>query len=266
MSRWAKHVGRKYDNLDGKAEQWNTPLKFPPGQGWYYGTNIDWAGQVIEKVTGKTLGQSMSEYIFEPLGMKDTTFQKRSLSHAQGRLVLVANRDSESGELTSSDDYYGPVDPEAESGGAGLYTTASDYSRLLQALLGALAGQDGGLVSQKTAAEMLRPQLTDKQRFWFEFITGLFHDGLTADFSPGTPLDYGLSGAINTADSSGKRRKGSMMWAGMCNAHWFLDPESGIGATLVTSILPHPDKAVTKAWDELERAVYSDLLVPSSSG
>ncbi|PSR82871.1 beta-lactamase/transpeptidase-like protein [Coniella lustricola] len=264
MARWTKYVGRNHGDLDGKAEQWNTPLKFPPGQGWYYGTNIDWAGQVIERVTGKTLGKCMSEYLFEPLGMKDTTFQQRALSHARDRLVPVANRDSDSGHLTSSDDYYGPVDPEAESGGAGLYTTASDYSRLLQALLRALAGEHGGPVSQETAAEMLRPQLTDKQRYWLQLIASLFYDGMAADFLPGAPLDHGLSGAINTTDSSGKRRKGSMMWAGMCNAHWFLDPASGIGATLVTNILPHPDKLVTKIWDELERAVYSELLVPSS--
>lgn len=44
----------------------------------------------------------------------------------------------------------------------------------------------------------------------------------------------------------------------------FIDPESGIGATFFTNVLPHPDIAASNAWDALERGVYSDLL-PSIS-
>ena len=41
---------------------------------WEYGSNIDWAGQVVEGITGKRLGEVMQERIFEPLGMTDTAF------------------------------------------------------------------------------------------------------------------------------------------------------------------------------------------------
>ena len=36
--------------------------------------NIDWAGQVVEGITGKRLGTVMEERIFTPLGMGDTGF------------------------------------------------------------------------------------------------------------------------------------------------------------------------------------------------
>ena len=46
----------------------NTPLLFDPGEKWEYGSNIDWAGQVVEGITGKRLGEVMQERIFAPLG------------------------------------------------------------------------------------------------------------------------------------------------------------------------------------------------------
>ncbi|KAF3765767.1 beta-lactamase/transpeptidase-like protein [Cryphonectria parasitica EP155] len=277
LARWAKHIGRRHDDLQGTVEIWNTPLKFTPGQGWCYGSSIDWAGQVMERLTGKRLDECMAEEIFRPLGMNDTTFRRALLlPRIEGRSVPTANRNKASGELTTGA-HFMPADPEVDSGGGGLHTTAADYAKLLQALLKAsssssssssssLAGPDDSgllLMKKETVDEMFRPQLTDKERRWLEFITGRFHDGMTPDFEPGTPLDHGLSGVINMADSAGKRRKGSMMWAGMCNAHWFIDRESGIGATLMTNVLPQPDPVVVRVWDELERALYSALPVHS---
>ena len=53
------------------------PLLFDPGEQWEYGLNIDWAGQVVEGITGKRLGEVMQERIFEPLGMTDSAFTIR---------------------------------------------------------------------------------------------------------------------------------------------------------------------------------------------
>lgn len=107
--------------------------------------------------------------------------------------------------------------------------------------------------------EMFRPQLIEKQKSWFDFIKGLkFGQGMVSDFELEIPLDHGISGVINMADSPGKRKRGSMMWTGIANGHWFIDRESGIAASFVTSILPYPDAVVNRAWDALERAVYSD--------
>jgi methyl acetate hydrolase len=41
----------------------NTPLLFEPGERWEYGSNIDWAGQVVEGITGKRLGEVMQERV-----------------------------------------------------------------------------------------------------------------------------------------------------------------------------------------------------------
>ena len=34
-----------------------TPLLFDPGEQWEYGSNIDWAGLVVEGICGKRLGE-----------------------------------------------------------------------------------------------------------------------------------------------------------------------------------------------------------------
>lgn len=222
LKRWAKHTGRTEKELQGAAvESWNTPLKFAPGQGWYYGTGCDWAGQVVEQLTQQPLGAFMEAHVFQPLDMNHTTFRPDALPRAQHRrLVPTALRDPETGELASG------TRPEVEEGavdggGAGLYTTAADYARLLHSLLASLAGEEERLLlKRETVEEMLRPQLTDLQSRELKFLTDLFHDGMAGDFEPGMPLDHGISGVINLEDAPGKRRKGSMMWGGMCNCHW----------------------------------------------
>lgn len=42
----------------------NTPLLFEPGTRWNYGSNIDWAGLVVEAIRGTRLGRVMAERSF----------------------------------------------------------------------------------------------------------------------------------------------------------------------------------------------------------
>lgn len=48
----------------------NTPLLFDPGERWEYGSNMGYAGQVVEAATGKRLDQAMHERIFKPLARR----------------------------------------------------------------------------------------------------------------------------------------------------------------------------------------------------
>ncbi len=60
--------------LSGRLAALNAPLAFEPGERWEYGINIDWAGRMVEKVSGQDLDAYMREHIFAPLGMPDTGF------------------------------------------------------------------------------------------------------------------------------------------------------------------------------------------------
>ncbi|KAK3378749.1 beta-lactamase [Lasiosphaeria ovina] len=74
LKKWSKSVGRTDTNPHHTLAGWTTPLKFTPGQGWRYGTSIDWAAQLVERMTGQTIGAYLEENILRPLGMADTTF------------------------------------------------------------------------------------------------------------------------------------------------------------------------------------------------
>ena len=49
-------------------------LMFDPGDKWEYGSNIDWCGQIVERIHGKRLGEVVKERIFAPPGMEDIAF------------------------------------------------------------------------------------------------------------------------------------------------------------------------------------------------
>ena len=49
-----------------------TPLLFDPGERWFYGINIDFAGKMVEAVSGQKLGKYMQDNHFGPLGMDST--------------------------------------------------------------------------------------------------------------------------------------------------------------------------------------------------
>ena len=51
------------------------PLAFDPGERWDYGIGIDWAGKAVERASGQSLGDFLSENLFGPIGMTDTGFK-----------------------------------------------------------------------------------------------------------------------------------------------------------------------------------------------
>ncbi|KAI9149938.1 beta-lactamase/transpeptidase-like protein [Paramyrothecium foliicola] len=253
LQAWAKSIGRKDKTLDQTREGWNTPLRFRPGSSWSYGSGIDWAGQVLEKVTGQTLGGYMSENIFEPLGMRDTAFRRLEITERiSGRIVECCYRTADGSLVTGPLPV--PENPLLDSGGAGLFSTAKDYGVFLQALLAASQGE-GLLLQRETVDEMFRPQLNDSQS---RDMHALVKDVLP--FPSDIAVNQGICGAINLSDVHGKRRKGTLTWGGMTNPNWWIDRETGIAAVLFVHLLPQGDEVVMKLYDELERAVYGSLL------
>ena len=76
LKRYIEAVGLP-SILNHKDDSLRVPLLFDPGTGWQYGIGIDLAGKVVETVTGQTLEAYFQRHIFEPLGMRDTSFLLR---------------------------------------------------------------------------------------------------------------------------------------------------------------------------------------------
>ncbi len=198
-------------------EEVSTPLRFPPGESWGYGVNTDWAGLVLEALTGRTLNDYMGEHIFRPLGMSDSGFRRAQLPQTARRTVRAALRNPKTGELSDASTWVMPTDHELDSGGGGLFTTARDYATFLRGLLA------GRVLGGETFREMLRPQLDDAKAGYLKAIA--FHPSVHNTCAPEftgepLPLNHGLGGLLNMVDVPGKRRAGSMAWSGMHNCRW----------------------------------------------
>ncbi|KAL8378060.1 hypothetical protein RB595_008653 [Gaeumannomyces hyphopodioides] len=271
LTRWSKAVGRTASAFDFSLDGFATPLRFPPGEGWWYGSALDWAAEAVAAAASvrrgaKTrLADLVQEGILDPLGMRSTSFYSlRVDDELQRNKVASSYRDPETGKLSIGPPPI-PAEPSIQSGGGGLWMTCEDFSKFLRAFLVSSlpeAGADaaGRILKSETVAEMLRPQLGDRQREALQSVTGEAHDSMVPEFEKTTPLDHGISGIINLADVPSKRKAGSMMWKGFTNGQWWVDPTAGIAAALFVSVLPQPDPVLTKLHDELERAVYSDLI------
>lgn len=225
LIRWSKATNRKAGLLDWSVEGFEIPLKFTPGDGWYYGIAPDWAGLYVEAVTGQTLGDVVAENVLRPAGMNHTTFWPYRPLPLTGKqppaladLMLRAAADA-GGELTATLLPMDAAEHELETAGSGLFGTAGDHARLMQALLG------GKLLGAEALDELFRPQLEDKQRAMLQYIANAYGPmGLCPELPPWTPVDHGLPGLINIEDVPGKRRAGSMMWSGMGNSRWVSFP------------------------------------------
>lgn len=109
-----------------------------------------------------------------------------------------------------------PEKHEIESGGGGLFTTASDYARFLRAFL------TGRFLKEETMKQMLTPQLNEAQKEFFNMIAfhPMVHNTFAPEFRPGTNIDHGLGGMLNMEDVPGKRKAGSIAWSGILNSRW----------------------------------------------
>ncbi|MEJ0018649.1 MAG: serine hydrolase domain-containing protein [Acetobacteraceae bacterium] len=236
--------------MSGRLAALGAPLAFDPGERWEYGINIDWAGRMVETVSGMDLEQFMRRNIFAPLGMNDTAFvweaehlTRRAQAHsraADGSLQPIP--------LTP------PTPAEFFAGGGALFSTAPDYMAFLRMLLGGGALDDVRVLRPETVALMTENHIGD-------LLVGKLptaHPELSydAEFFPGMAKKWGLTWLINTEDVPGRRSAGSLAWAGLFNTYYWLDPKQQVTGLLMTQILPFADPIVLRLLDDFETEVY----------
>ncbi len=229
-----------------------TPLLFDPGTSWDYGINIDWAGKLVEAVSGQKLGAYLAAEVFEPLGMASTGFE--ITEDMRVRLAKIHQRGDEGFEVL---DLEIPQAPEFEMGGGGLYATLGDYARFLRMILNKGAGDHGRVLEPETVEMMSVNQMGgNRVQPLKTAMPALSND---AEFFPGMPKTWGLSFMINTETAPTGRSAGSLAWAGLANSYYWIDPAKGIAGAYATQILPFVDVKSLPLFFEFETAVYDSL-------
>ncbi len=225
------------------------PLAFDPGQGWAYGTGLDWTGQLIEAVDGRRIDAFCRDEIFAPLGMAETVF---ALTPALApRLAAVRVREGAGFAIVEAPTL---VEPEFHGLGHALIGTAPDYLRFLRMLLrgGELDGRR--ILSEAMVAELLANQIGARRLGVIPSVQP--EASADVDFMPGAELTWSLLGLRNQADIPGRRAAGAQGWGGILNTHFWLDPARRRAGMLMTQLRPFADPRVTATLDAFERAAH----------
>lgn len=227
---------------------------FEPGARWQYGQGVDWAGRLVEAVSGLTLEDYFQQKIFQPLGMTDTSFilPEAKFPRLAGMYSRVANGPLEPVERKL------PAPPKAFNGGGGLYSTAADYVRFMQMILNRGAGPNRQRVLKAaTVRSMARNQIgtspAGKMRSFKPLVSA------DVDIQPGHAEQWGLGFLINPVPYAGGRAARSLAWAGLFNTFYWIDPKRDRCGVILMQFLPFVDKEAVGLLDEFERSVYQHV-------
>jgi CubicO group peptidase (beta-lactamase class C family) len=235
-----------------KNKALTTPLLFDPGERWEYGINIDWAGKMVEAVSGKKLGAYLQDNLLGPLGMSNTAF--KISADMRKRLAGIHLRGPD-GKLAPFE-FEIPQEPEFEMGGGGLYGTAGDYLKFLRMILN--GGQLGGerVLKPETVASLGMNHMGTNRVSLLKAAIPLTND---AEFFPGVQKSWSLAFQINHEKLPTGRPAGGLMWAGLANSYYWIDQSTGVAGAYFTQIFPFADAKSLPLYYAFETAVYDSL-------
>jgi len=227
-----KSVRSLADFADGLARM---PLIAQPGTRWSYSVALDLMGRVIEVASGQPFDAFLRERIFDPTGMNSTFFQVPASELPR----LTTNYGVLDGTLV-------PIDPPTQSvyadppafpmGGAGLVSSARDYDRFLQMLLG-YGKIDGTRVMSELAVRVgtsnLLPEGVEMK--------GTFAEG----------AGFGAGGRVGLGEQAG-----TYGWGGAAGTAAFVDFRRGLRATMMTQYMSATPYPLT---DQFTKAVLADI-------
>jgi CubicO group peptidase (beta-lactamase class C family) len=230
---------RLADNIKRLGE---LPLAHQPGAKFTYSLSTDVLGRVIEVASGKDLDEFFRERIFKPLGMNDTSFDFPKAKADRAAVHYKADREKRL-VAVGKDDFTVAGSATYFSGGAGLFSTASDYGRFLQMLLNGGELDGVRLLKAETVKQMTTNQIGKKPMF-----TPAHGDG----------FGYGF-GVVTTPEAQAKTHTsiGSYSWAGAFYTFFWVDPSKDLLGVMMTQVNPGPHLTL---WQDFPKLTYEALM------
>lgn len=207
------------------------PLAQHPGTAWEYSLSVDVQGRVVEAVSGKRLGDFLQERLFGPLKMTDTAFHVPAAKMA--RLAEPFPKDPATGVDNKLIDV--SKVPGNDSGGAGAVSTAGDYLRYCQAMLGGGQLEGARILSRTTVNLMASDHLGPN-------ISTAVNPGMLLLGTQG--YTFGLGFLVRQGDGIAgvHGTQGEFMWAGYAGTFFWAEPKEQVCAVYMTQA-PSPIRA-----------------------
>lgn len=113
----------EYTNAQIKELMVSLQPDFAPGEKWNYSNTGYWClAQIVEKVSGKSIGEFARKNIFKPLGMKNTAYHLRPANDIKNKAI----------GYEKNNNVYTPTNPDERAiAGAGVYSTLGDLEKWL---------------------------------------------------------------------------------------------------------------------------------------
>lgn len=234
LSRWEEETGHKSWTAKGaKLDSITAPLLFEPGTAYQYGHGLDWAGLLVERVSGLTLEDYFRKHIWSVVPGECRSMTFYPTRRAKGRMMGMHGR--KDGRVVPDPGWrdvtaWHSMDIKFRFGGAGLIGTARDYTAFLQHLLACYQGRQEGVLRPDTARLLFEDAFPTGGNTCRKDLGRMMSD---MGFSPpgwhtGAEVTHSLAMCVNTADSPHGRLAGSAAWGGAARTQQWIDPKTGI--------------------------------------
>jgi CubicO group peptidase (beta-lactamase class C family) len=218
------------------------PLVSEPNTRWEYSLSVDVLGQIVEKVSGKTLGAFLSERIWKPLGMVDTSFEVPEAK--KGRYARALENDPMTGKPQTVLHAPGNKPLKYECGGGCAVSTASDYIRFAQMLLNGGTFEGKRLLGRKTVefmtADHLGPEVENNV-------------SQTEPARKGYGFGLGFAVRRQTGIAAVAGSAGDYNWAGAYGTFFWVDPKEQLVAVYMSQ--------APGAIRQQHRALFTDMVL-----
>jgi len=204
----------------------NEPLEFEPGTHFLYSLSHDVLGAVIEAVSGMKLGKYFEQYIFKPLGMKNTGFALTPEIEANMVSQFDYQADTMSSVKIPNQNRY-ILTKNYESGGAGLYSTANDYILFLDAMCNGGTSAEGYRLLSARAIDLMREdQMNGDSKKDFDLFG-----------RKGYSYGLGVRTLIERDKSGARSPLGEFGWDGAAGAYALIDTKNNLAVFYIQHVL-----------------------------
>ncbi len=230
------------------------PMQFEPGEKWKYcQSGINAAGRIVEVVSGMAFDQFFQQRLFDPLGMKDTTFYPTDTQRARLATGYARNKDTGALEVAPVRALYEGTRDRPPQGNGGLFSTPRDYARFVQMLLngGTLGGRR--YLSAEAMKFLNTPQTGDLPVGFFQNDTYGQH---------GTKYGWGLGTSILRTPHEGVAAMlspGSFGHGGAWGTQAWIDPVKGVAYVLMVQRANFPNSDASDVRRAFQQAAAKAL-------
>ncbi|MET7328242.1 serine hydrolase domain-containing protein [Nonomuraea sp. NPDC005650] len=231
------------------------PLMYQPGERWQYHISNDLLGVLVARVTGQSFEEFLRERIFEPLGMKDTSFHVPA--DQLDRLPTLYAPDPQTGEFLVWDEAKGgrwSQPPTFQGGGGGLVSTVDDYHAYFRMLLNGGRHGDQRILSRPAVELMTTNRLTPEQN---AARNAMARDNVHISFGQGQHGGWGFGMAVRTYRGD-YAPIGQFGWDGGSGTSTYADPANQLTGILLTQVgasVPNSAQVFHDFWTTVYQAL-----------